>query len=181
MVLLIILWNVMSGKRFSCWVGYGSKSHWRIRLYDFSKYSFSLTTSLFGVIIIDIPRVLEIFPVVLEIEKEALLLGWVYQIPGPLGTFINGFILLINEMTAQHKIWLLVSLILIRCCLRVLPKLILEFKILTFLSIHNIQLIYIEDYWILYLILQVRSCFFSTITLQWSLCSFFPNLIITLI
>ena len=91
----------------------------------FSKYSFSLTTSLFGVIITDIPRVLEIFPVVLEIEKEALLLGWVYQMPGPLGTFINGFILLINKMTVQHKIWLLVSLILIRCCLRVLPKLIL--------------------------------------------------------
>ena len=55
-------------------------------------------------IIIDIPRVLEVFPVVLELEKETLLLVIVYCIPGPLGTFINNVILLINELPTQHRI-----------------------------------------------------------------------------
>ena len=45
--------------------------------------SFSLTTWLFGMIIIDIPRVQEVFPVVLEIKKETLLLVIVYSTPGP--------------------------------------------------------------------------------------------------
>ena len=57
-------------------------------------------------------------------------------------------------------------LILITCYLRMLRKLILEFKILTCLSVRNIQLIYIEDYWILHLIRYIPNCFFSTITLQ---------------
>ena len=55
-------------------------------------------------IIIDIPRVLEVFPVILELEKETLLLVIVYCIPGPLGTFINNVILLINELPTQHRI-----------------------------------------------------------------------------
>ena len=55
-------------------------------------------------IIIDIPRVLEVFPVVLELEKETLLLVIVYCILGPLGTFINNVILLINELPTQHRI-----------------------------------------------------------------------------
>ena len=57
--------------------------------------------------IIDIPRVLEVFPVALEIEKDTLLLIILCCIPGPLftlGTFIGDFILLINELPTQHKI-----------------------------------------------------------------------------
>ena len=83
---------------------YGSKSHWPVRLHDFFECSFSLTTWLFRMIIIDIPRVLEVFPVVLELEQETLLLVIVYCIPGPLGTFINNVILLINELPTQHRI-----------------------------------------------------------------------------
>ena len=55
-------------------------------------------------IIIDIPRALEVFPVVLEIEKETLLLVIVYRISGSLVTFIDDFILLINELPTQHRI-----------------------------------------------------------------------------
>ena len=57
---------------------------------------------MFGMIIIDVPSVLEVLPSVLEIEKETLLLVIVYRIPGPLGTFIDDFILLINEQPTQH-------------------------------------------------------------------------------
>ena len=55
-------------------------------------------------IIIDVPSVLEVLPVVLEIEKETLLLVIVYHILGPLGTFIDDFILLINELAMHHMI-----------------------------------------------------------------------------
>ena len=40
-------------------------------------------------IIIDNPRVMEEFPVVLEVEKDTLLLEIVYRIPDALGTFID--------------------------------------------------------------------------------------------
>ena len=63
-----------------------------------SECSFSLTTWLFGMIIIDIPSVLEALPVVVEIEKETLLLVIVYCIPGPFVTFVDDFILLISEL-----------------------------------------------------------------------------------
>ena len=46
--------------------------------------------------IIDIPSVLEILLVVLEIEKKDTLLVLVYRMSGPLPTFIDGFILTIN-------------------------------------------------------------------------------------
>ena len=39
-----------------------------------------------------------------EIEKETLLLVIVYFIPGPLGTFIKDFILLVNELAILHRI-----------------------------------------------------------------------------
>ena len=87
-------------------------------------------------------------PVVLEIEMETFLLVIVYLIvyciPGPLDFFIDDFILSINELPAQHRILAVVILILIKCCLSMLPKLIFWFKIWTCLSIHNIQLIYGE-------------------------------------
>ena len=65
---------------------------------------FSLITWLFGMIIIDIPSVLEASQVVLEIEQETLLLVIVYCIPGPLGTSIDHFILLMNELQTKHRI-----------------------------------------------------------------------------
>ena len=37
-------------------------------------------------------------------EEETFLLVIVYCMPGPLGSFINNFILLINELPTQHKI-----------------------------------------------------------------------------
>ena len=43
--------------------------------------------------------------VVLEIEK-ILLSVIVYRIPGPFGTFIDGFILLINKLPTQHRIFI---------------------------------------------------------------------------
>ena len=56
---------------------------------------------------------------------------------GPVGSFIGDSISLINELPAGC--WLLVILILIKCYLSMLPKLILWFKILTCLIVHNIQ------------------------------------------
>ena len=53
-------------------------------------------------IVIDVLSVSEVLPFVLETEKETLLL--VYCIPGPLRTFIDEFLLLINEMSTQHRI-----------------------------------------------------------------------------
>ena len=81
-------------------LSYGSKSYGPIRLHDFSECSFSFTIWLFGMTIIDIPSVLEVLSVVLEIQKETLLFVIVYCMPGPLVTFIDHSVLLINE----HKI-----------------------------------------------------------------------------
>ena len=122
-------------------LSYGSKSHWSIKLHYFSECSVLLTTWLFGMIIIDNPRVMEEFPVVLEVEKDTLLLEIVYRIPDALGTFIDD--LFYWSMNCHSTIfWLMVILSLIRCCLRMLLKLILQFKIITCLSVHNIQLIH---------------------------------------
>ena len=53
--------------------------------------------------IMGIPSVLEVLSVVLEIEKDILLLIIVYPMLGPLGTAIDDFILLISELPAQHR------------------------------------------------------------------------------
>ena len=45
---------------------------------------------------------MEVLPIVLEIEEETFLLVIVYRMPGPLGSFIDDFILLINELPTQH-------------------------------------------------------------------------------
>ena len=63
-----------------------------------------------------------------------------YHMPGPLDSFIDDFILLINDLKLNTGFLLLVILILVKYCLSML---ILQFKILSCLSIHNIQLIYI--------------------------------------
>ena len=52
--------------------------------------------------VIDIPNFLEVLPIVLEIEKETFLVIIVYRMPGPLGSFLDGFIFLINEIPTQH-------------------------------------------------------------------------------
>ena len=43
------------------------------------------------------------FPIVLEIEKKTFLLAIVYRMLGPVGSFIDDFISLINELLIQHK------------------------------------------------------------------------------
>ena len=53
--------------------------------------------------VIEIPSVLEVLPIVLEIEKETFLLVIVYCIPGPLGSFVDDLIFLINELPALHR------------------------------------------------------------------------------
>ena len=50
---------------------------------------------------IEIPSVLEVLPIVLEIEKETIFLVIVYRMPGPLGSLIGDFISLINELPTQ--------------------------------------------------------------------------------
>ena len=50
---------------------------------------------------IEIPSVLEVLPIVLEIEKETILLVIVYRMLGPLGSLIGDFISLINELPTQ--------------------------------------------------------------------------------
>ena len=53
--------------------------------------------------VIEIPSVMEVLPVVLEIEKETILLVILCHIPGPLDSFIDDFISLINELLTQHR------------------------------------------------------------------------------
>ena len=53
--------------------------------------------------VIVIPQDLEVLPIVLEIEEETFLLVIVYHMPGPLGSFINDFILLNNELPKQSR------------------------------------------------------------------------------
>ena len=53
--------------------------------------------------VIEILSVLEVLPIVLEIEKETILLVIVYRMPGPLGSFIDGFISMIIKLSTQHR------------------------------------------------------------------------------
>ena len=53
--------------------------------------------------VMEIPIVLEVLPIVLKIEKETILLLMIYCIPGLLGSFIDDFISLINELPTQHR------------------------------------------------------------------------------
>ena len=52
---------------------------------------------------IETPSVLEVLPIVLEIEKETILVVIVHHKPGPHGYFIDNFISLINELSTQHR------------------------------------------------------------------------------
>ena len=52
---------------------------------------------------IEIPSVLKVLAIVLEVENETFSLLIVYHMPGPLSSFIDVFILLINELPTQHR------------------------------------------------------------------------------
>ena len=85
--------------------------------------------------VIEIPSVLEVLSIVLEIERETILLVIVYHMPGPLGSFIEGFTSLISALPTQHRMLIVGDINLDQ----MLPRLILLFKIITCLSIQNIQ------------------------------------------
>ena len=54
--------------------------------------------------VIGIASSLEVLSIVLEIEKEIFLFVIVYRMLGFLGSFIDDFILLNNELSTQHRI-----------------------------------------------------------------------------
>ena len=60
-------------------------------------------------IVIGIPGVLQVFPVVLEIENNTLLLLTLYCMPSTLDTITDDFILLIMELPIQHRILIVVD------------------------------------------------------------------------
>ena len=103
--------------------------------------------------VIEIPSFLEVLPIVLEIEKETILLVIAYHIPGPLGSSIDNFILLINELPTQHRMFIAGDF----NRNQMLPEHVV--KILTCLSVDNIQLIYMGEYWIWYLMVQILILF----------------------
>ena len=116
--------------------------------------------------LIEISSILEVLPVVLEIEKETLLFVIVYCMHGLLGPFTEHFILLISELPTKHRILIVGDFSLHQILLENVVKVDTLIQILTCLCIHNIQLICMEGSGILYLILQLQCCFFSAITLQ---------------
>ena len=82
--------------------------------------------------------VLEVLPIVLEIERDTILLAMVYRMPGPLGSFIDDFISLINELPTQHRLLITGDFNLDQ----MLPGHVAWFKIVICLIVHNIQLLY---------------------------------------
>ena len=58
------------------------------------------TRTLYIMEVIDFPSVLKVLPIVLEIEKET----FIDYMLGPLGSIIDDFILLINELPRQHRV-----------------------------------------------------------------------------
>ena len=91
-VLVIILWNVMSQNRFSCWV-------------RDPEAIYQLDCMIF-------PSAVPLWPLGC-LEWKRRLCYW-YCMPGPLVIFIVHFILLISEQSTKQEFWLLVILILIR-------------------------------------------------------------------
>ena len=114
-------------------------------------------------IIIDIPSVLVVLAVVLEPEKETLLLVIVYRILVPLGTFIDDFIYW--SMNCHHSTGFLFFENVTK-----FDPVILNFNLSQ--RIFTIFNSYTSCTWDF----KLQYCFLSTITLQWSLYSFFPNL-----
>ena len=53
--------------------------------------------------VFEIPSVLEVLSIVLEIKKKTMLLIIVYYMLGPLGWFIDDFLTLVHELPTQHR------------------------------------------------------------------------------
>ena len=84
--------------------------------------------------------------IILETEKETFVLVIVYRKSGPLGSFFDYFVLLINELPTQQRI-------LIAGVGQMLPQDVAKVdsltESLTCLNVHNIQLIYYTGkFWI---------------------------------
>ena len=100
----------------------------------------------------------------------------VYWAPGPVGLFIDEFILLMNELPIQHRILIVGDFTFDQ----MLPENIANIAPLKFDSKFwsvSVFTIYIwgnigSCIWFF----QFQYCFSSTFTPQWSLCSFSPNL-----
>ena len=71
--------------------------------------------------------------------------------PCPLGFFISGFILLINELSIQHRILIIGDFNLGQ----MLPEYIAKVDPVN--MSHNIQLIFMGEYWVWCLILQISN------------------------
>ena len=94
-------------------------------------------------------------PIALEIQKGTILLVIVYRVAGPLGSFIDDFVSLINELPEQHRVLIVGDFNLDQMLPEHVDKVQPLIQILTCLSFLNIQLIYMAQYWIWYLILQI--------------------------
>ena len=126
--------------------------------------------------VIDIPSTIEIFQIVLEIKKETFLLVMLSWAPGPVGSFIDQFILLMNELPIQHRILIVGDFIFDQ----MLPKnvantapLIQSFDVSAFTIFNSCTRGNIGSCICFF---QFQYCFSSTFTLQWSLCSFSTDL-----
>ena len=102
----------------------------------------------------NIPRVLEALSFVLEIERETIFMVKKCCMPGLLGYFIDDFILLVNELPRQHRIFIVGNFNLDQ----VLPKHVP--KVYPLIQNFNVELIYMEKYWIWYLVIQIPILFF---------------------
>ena len=54
--------------------------------------------------VIEISSIIEILPIALEKNKDTFLLVIVYCVPGPVGSFMGDFNLLMNKLPIQHRI-----------------------------------------------------------------------------
>ena len=169
-IVFIIIQLNMYWERFSCWV-MDQKSYWLIKLHDFSDSNLSLTTFLFGISIIDMPSVLKVLQVTLEIDRHQK-----YKFLSAIVCHIACFVDQWTATTAQDFdcLWFWSDWKKKR-----FPKMI--FLIQKFnlsqcsqYSIHKWRIIVASCSWCF----KLQCSFFSTITLHWWLSSFFPNLII---
>ena len=124
--------------------------------------------------VIEIPGVLEVLPIVLEIERETILLVKAYRMPD-LSSFIDDFISLINELPTQHRMLIVGDFNLDQMLPEHVAKvnpLIQNFN----LSQHSQYSTHIHG-GILDLVFDTSNSntFFFAVILQWSLCSFLPK------
>ena len=94
-------------------------------------------------------------PIALEIEKGTILSVIVYCMPGPVGSFIDDFVSLTNKLLIQHRMLIVGDFNFDQMLPEHVDKVDPLIQILICLSVLNIQLIYMGEYWIWYLILQI--------------------------